>query len=302
MLAEAVEFLNVKAGGRYVDATLGAGGHAQRILNSADCELIGFDRDPAAIAAATERLKHFAGRFTAIHSSFANLGSELESRNMDAVDGVLADLGVSSIQLDTPSRGFSFQEDAPLDMRMDPQSGSETAADLLARLSEEEIANVIYEFGEERFSRRIARRIVAARKEGAPVKSTKQLAELVRRSVPFKRNRRTDPATKTFQALRIAVNGELKILGPFLRTAVDLLKTNGRLVVISFHSLEDRIVKRTFQNLTGRCFCPRGFPECQCGAATKVEILTRKPIVASESEQESNPRSRSAKLRACRKI
>jgi 16S rRNA (cytosine1402-N4)-methyltransferase len=187
-------------------------------------------------------------------------------------------------------------------MRMNPESGDETAAELIARLNEKEIANVIYELGEERFSRRIARRIVEARKSGEPVETTKQLAELVRRSVPRKKNQRVNPATKTFQALRIKINRELEILEQFLIDAVDILKPDGRLAVISFHSLEDRIVKRTFHKLSGRCSCPRNFPLCVCGAAKKIEVLTKRPVSPAESEQNDNPRSRSAKIRACRKL
>jgi len=216
--------------------------------------------------------------------------------------GVLADLGVSSLQLDTPERGFSFRQDAPLDMRMDPSGADETAAELLARLPEEEIARIIYEYGEERRSRRIARRIVERREAGDPVETTGRLAELVARAVGHKPGDRIHPATRTFQALRIAVNRELEGLDRFLETAVDLLQTQGRLAVISFHSLEDRVVKRAMRRLAGHCECPPRLPVCQCGARRAVEILTRRPVVPGDREVAENPRARSAKLRVCSKL
>ena len=300
---ESLAFLGVRNGGTYVDATLGAGGHAGAILAPfPDTKVIAFDRDPAAIELASKRLANYEDRLEIVHSNFSMLKSELEGLGRPAVDGIIADLGVSSMQLDDPNRGFSFKSDAPLDMRMDTADETETAADLLERLTETEIADVIYQLGEERYSRRIARRIVAAREAGEAVRTTGQLASLVRRSVPRRKNERVHPATKTFQALRIKVNDELEILERFIRDAVEVLKPSGRLVMITFHSLEDRIVKRTFQSLAGKCFCPRGFPECACGATEMVEIITRKPIVPSESEQHANPRSRSAKLRVCKKL
>ncbi|NNE67504.1 MAG: 16S rRNA (cytosine(1402)-N(4))-methyltransferase RsmH, partial [Pyrinomonadaceae bacterium] len=283
--------------------TLGSGGHTEAILESSEqTRVIGFDRDPAAIEIATKRLSGYGERFEPVNANFSSLKEELETRGIASIEGLVADLGVSSMQLDSKERGFSFRFDAPLDMRMNPDSDDETAADLLERLSEKDIADLIYKYGEERRSRRIARRIVAAREKGKPVETTTQLANLVRGAVPRKRNEKVHPATKTFQALRIAVNSELEILEGFLRDAVGLLRPDGRMVVISFHSLEDRIVKRTFQNLAGRCFCPRGFPECVCGSSKMVEIITRKPVTPSEPEQQSNQRSRSAKLRALRKL
>jgi 16S rRNA (cytosine1402-N4)-methyltransferase len=251
---------------------------------------------------AKERLQKFDSRIKTKHANFSQIKQVLKEWKVQNVDAILADLGVSSLQFDSEDRGFSFRFDAPLDMRMNNKSGLETAAELLLRLSEEEIANVIYQYGEERFSRRIARRIVERRNDGNPVETTFELADLVKRSVRRNRKDKIHPATKTFQALRIAVNKELDILEGFLRDSVDLLKPNGRLVVITFHSLEDRIVKRTFQNLSGRCFCPPKFPKCVCGASKKVKILTRKPIYPNENEQFENPRSRSAKLRACQKL
>jgi 16S rRNA (cytosine1402-N4)-methyltransferase len=217
------------------------------------------------------------------------------------VRGILADLGVSSMQLDSPSRGFSFRQDSPLDMRMDVASG-ETAAQLLGRLSEVDLARIIFEYGEERRARRIARWIVERRDSGDPIRTTRNLAELVERAVGPDKKRRIHPATRTFQALRIAVNGELENLDSFLAQTVDHLEPDGRLAVISFHSLEDRIVKRTLLKLSGRCQCPPRLPVCTCGASRAIDILTRRPIVPSESEIEDNPRARSAKLRGARKL
>jgi 16S rRNA (cytosine1402-N4)-methyltransferase len=210
LLQESIDFLDVSDNKTFVDATLGMGGHTEKILSSTrNTKVFGFDQDPAAIELAKRRLAEYGERFEAIHSNFSNLIPSLAEKGIESVDGVFADLGVSSLQLDDAERGFSFRFDAPLDMRMNPESGDETAAELIARLNEKEIANVIYELGEERFSRRIARRIVEARKSGEPVETTKQLAELVRRSVPRKKNQRVNPATKTFQALRIKINREL---------------------------------------------------------------------------------------------
>lgn len=303
LLEETLAHLNVRDGETYVDATLGAGGHTEAILAaSPESKVIAFDRDPAAIGLVSDRLAQYTDRLELVYSNFRNLKAELERLSSPAIAGIIADLGVSSMQLDDPERGFSFQRDAPLDMRMDTAEETDSAAMLLEKLTETEIADMIYEYGEERHSRRIARRIVAARESGEPVKTTKQLADLVRRSVPRRRNERVHPATKTFQAVRIKVNGELDILERFIRDSVESLKPGGKLVMITFHSLEDRIVKRTFQSLAGKCFCPRGFPECVCGASELVEIITRKPIVPSESEQHANPRSRSAKLRVCRTL
>ena len=303
LLAEVLELLNPQNEGVIIDATLGLGGHSQALLSLAEQPLvIGIDQDLEAINFAKERLSSFGARISFEHSNFSEIKAVLEEVGIDGVDGIIADLGVSSWQLDSEERGFSFRFDAPLDMRMNPDSETETVADLLNRLSEEEIANVIYQYGEERFSRRIARRIVERRKEGNPIKTTFELANIVIRSVKRSRKDKTHPATRTFQALRIAVNKELEILERFLRDCVDLLKTDGRLVVISFHSLEDRIVKRTFQNLSGKCFCSPRMPVCVCGTSKDVKILTRKPIVPDQEEQIENPRSRSAKLRACLKL
>lgn len=302
LLVETLDLLDLKRDGIYLDATLGLGGHTEAILENFEGRVIGLDQDSEAIEFAKKRLEKFGERIIIYQANFSSVKQVLKKAQIEKVDGIIADLGVSSLQLDNFERGFSFRFEAPLDMRMNQNSELETAAEMLERLSEEEIANIIYNFGDERFSRRIARRIVERRKQGNPVETTLELAELVKRCVPRSRKDKIHPATKTFQALRIAVNQEIEILEDFLRNAVDCLKLDGRLLVITFHSIEDRIVKRTMQNLSGRCFCPPKFPKCVCGAEKKVEILTKKPIVPSEEEQTENPRSRSAKLRACQKI
>lgn len=300
---ETIELLNAAIGGLFVDATLGLGGHTELILNAADKNrVIALDQDARAIEIAKERLARFGDRVTFVHSNFSQLRTVLRAMDVDKVDGILADLGVSSLQLDSQERGFSFRFDAPLDMRMDSESNDPTAADLLATLSQDEIANIIYRFGEERFSRRIARRIVERREAGEPIETTKQLAELVERSVKRSPKDKIHPATRTFQALRIEVNHETDVLERFIADSVDLLKIDGRLAIITFHSLEDRIVKQAFQKLSGKCFCPPRIPQCVCGARKEVEILTRKPLIPGFEEIEANPRARSAKLRAVRKI
>jgi 16S rRNA (cytosine1402-N4)-methyltransferase len=300
LLRETIELLAPERGGLFVDCTLGLGGHSEAILQAADnARVIGIDRDGEALELARQRLARFGSRFRAFTADFRDITRVLAKAKVKSVTGILADLGVSSLQLDSPSRGFSFRHDAPLDMRMDAGSDAETAAELLGRLPEVEIARLIFEYGEERRSRRIARMIVERRERGEPVKTTRELAGLVERAVGRNRDRRIHPATRTFQALRIAVNHELERLDEFIEAAVDLLQPNGRLVVISFHSLEDRIVKRVMRRLSGRCECPPRAPRCSCGAKTAVEILTRRPITAGADEIAENPRARSAKLRAC---
>jgi len=300
---ETVEMLDVRNGGIYVDATLGLGGHAESILQANDeARLIGIDQDEEALSFARERLQPFEGRTTFVSSNFSEIRNVLHEAKAGEVDGIVADLGVSSLQLDSDERGFSFRFDAPLDMRMDASSEGPTASDLLAELSEVEIADIIYRYGEERFSRRIARWIVERREGGTPIQTTKELAGLVERAVRRKPKDKIHPATRTFQALRIAVNRELEVLEQFLIDGIDSLKTDGRFAVITFHSLEDRIVKQTFQRLAGKCFCPPRMPNCICGAVKKIEIVTRKPIVPGDDEIQQNPRSRSAKLRVVRRI
>lgn len=303
LLHETVRLLAPERGGLFVDATLGLGGHSEAILEASnDARVLGIDRDPEALRLAAKRLARFGSRFRAVHANHRDIMRVLGDAGAAKVGGVLADLGVSSLQFDKPERGFSFRHDAPLDMRMDAEGDDETAAELLMSLSEEEIARVIYEYGEERRSRRIARWIVERRERGEPLKTTGELAELVARAVGHKRGESIHPATRTFQALRIAVNGELEGLDEFIETAVDLLEAQGRLAIISFHSLEDRVVKRAFRRLSGYCECGPRAPVCSCGARREVEILTRRPIAPSEEEAEENPRARSAKLRACLKL
>ena len=302
LLRETIELLAAERGGLFVDCTVGLGGHSEAILQaSSDAQVLGIDRDEEALELARQRMAHYGSRFRAVHADFRELTRVLATAKVRQVHGVLADLGVSSLQLDSPSRGFSFRHEAPLDMRMDMSRG-ETAAELLGRLSEVEIARLIFEYGEEPRSRRIARAIVLRRERGQPVKTTTELANLVERAIGAGKKRRIHPATRTFQALRIAVNAELENLDRFISEAVDLLEPDGRLAVISFHSLEDRIVKRTLLKLSGRCQCPPRLPKCLCGATKAVEILTRRPLVPNEAEIESNPRARSARLRSARKI
>ena len=298
LLAETIELLAPMPEEVFVDATLGLGGHTKALLETeATLRVIGIDQDAEAMAMAKKRLAAFGDRVEFRQGNFADI-----RKFVDKADGILADLGVSSLQFDSGSRGFSFRFDAPLDMRMDADGDDETAAELLERLPQDEIANLIYRYGEERFSRRIARRIVERRNAGSPIRTTNELAELVERSVPRKPKDKIHPATKTFQALRIAVNRELDVLERFLKDEIDLLRPNGRLAIISFHSLEDRMVKQAFLKASGKCQCPPRIPQCLCGAKREVEILTKKPITAGDEELDLNPRSRSAKLRAVRKL
>jgi 16S rRNA (cytosine1402-N4)-methyltransferase len=304
-----MQWLAPQRGGLFVDGTLGLGGHSEAMLEaSPQTRVIGIDRDTQAIERAKARLSaRFGLRFQAVHANFFELAQVLAEHDESGVNGVLVDLGVSSLQLDTPERGFSFRHEAPLDMRMDAsrESQDESLADYLATVDETELARVIYEYGEERKSRRIARWIIEKREQGEPIKTTTELAALVARAVGHKsgaRGERIHPATRTFQALRIAVNRELDGLKEFIETAVDLLQPDGRFVAISFHSLEDRIVKQTLRRLSGRCECDLRAPVCSCGARRAVEILTPRPVTATPAEIEANPRSRSAKLRACVKL
>jgi 16S rRNA (cytosine1402-N4)-methyltransferase len=301
LLDEVLDLLGPHAGTFFVDATTGLGGHSEGILQaSSTSRVLCIDRDASALELARKRLSRFGDRVRFAHANFAEIGKVVRDAGEDRPDGIVADLGVSSLQLDSVGRGFSFRFDAPLDMRMDTSSG-ETAAELLARLPEADIANLIYRYGEERASRRIAKWIVEKRDAGHPIGTTSELADLVKRAVRTNPKDRIHPATRTFQALRIAVNGELDILDTFIADSIDLLETNGILAAITFHSLEDRTVKQAFQFQAGRCRCPPRLPQCVCGAAKKVEVLTRKPLIPTLAEQNVNPRSRSAKLRACRK-
>jgi 16S rRNA (cytosine1402-N4)-methyltransferase len=307
LLLETMHFLAPERGGLFVDCTVGLGGHSEAILeSSSETRVIGIDRDSAALNSASQRLARFGKRFRAVHADFRELEPILTELGERDPVGVLADLGVSSLQFDSPTRGFSFRFDAPLDMRMNPESDDESAADLLLRLPEEEIAAIIFEYGEERNSRRIARWIVESREQGKPITTTKELADLVARAAGKRKNWHIHPATRTFQALRIAVNRELEDLGRFVATAIDLLQPDGRFVVISFHSLEDRIMKQELRRHAGYCQCDSRSrlqgSICTCGVRRVVEILTKRPVVPDDSEINANPRSRSAKLRACRKL
>ncbi len=303
LLDESLIVLQPQRGGLFIDATLGLGGHSEAILNSSpEARVIGIDQDKEALNLAEKRLSKFGKRAMIFHANFSEIRKIASDAKEGNPDGILADLGVSSLQFDSEKRGFSFRFDAPLDMRMDVDAEKQNAAELLATTNQDELANIIYKYGEERASRKIARWIIEKRESGNPIKTTFELADLVKRAVRTSKKDKIHPATRTFQALRIAVNGELDILEQFISDSVDLLKTNGVLAIITFHSLEDRIVKQTFQRLAGKCQCPPRIPQCVCGAIKKVEVLTRKPVLPSEKELKENPRSRSAKLRACRKL
>ena len=287
MVAEVLQELEPSRGGVFVDCTVGLGGHARALLEAGASRLIGFDRDPAALEAARDALSEFGDRVSLVHADYRRFDAVLNARRDMKVDGVLADLGVSSMQLDAPGRGFSFRTDDPLDMRMDTTAGP-TAAEMLRDVDEKTLADVIYEFGEERHSRRVARAIVAAR-ERAAIATTAQLADIVRRAIPRKGYTRIDPATRTFQAIRIWVNSELEGLDAFLAAAAQRLEAGGRIAVITFHSLEDRIVKHTMRALAQR-------------DNASIRILTKKPVVPQPDEIERNPRARSAKLRVAERI
>ncbi len=295
LLDQCIEGLNIDPDGVYVDCTAGGGGHSSAIAArlSEKGRLVALDRDPDAVKAASERLADFVGAHV-IHRNYSELDCVLDELGISCVDGILMDLGVSSHQLDEESRGFSYHTDAPLDMRMS-QNGI-SAADIVNTYSEQELAKIIFEYGEEKFSRRIASNIISER-ETAPIKTTLQLADIIRKSVPQKARRDKNPCKKTFQAIRIAVNGEFEHLSAGLDKAFDALKPKGRLAVITFHSLEDRIVKQRFAGWCRGCICPPDFPKCVCGRKPQGILVNRKPIEADETELESNNRSRSAKLR-----
>lgn len=303
LASEVIEYLAPVEGGTYIDGTLGGGGHSGLILKALgkSGRLFGFDRDISAIRAASASLGSFGDRFIPVNSNFSEMEAALSGYGVTEVDGFLLDLGVSSHQLDTADRGFSFQQDAPLDMRMDTGSGI-TVAELLADSSHGELARIIRDYGEERWAGRIASFICKAREE-QPIETTFQLAELIKGAIPRKAwEERIHPATRTFQGLRIAVNDELSSLEKGLESAVRLLKPGGRGVVISFHSLEDRIVKQMFRGMSAGCTCPKDFPVCVCSHKPQVRILTGKPVMAGKVELQDNPRSRSAKLRAVEKL
>lgn len=298
LLDEVLCALDVLPDGLYIDGTAGGGGHSEAIAKRLTSgRLVAIDRDPDALQAAGERLKPYSAA-TVVQGNFADMRALLDTLGLGMAQGILLDLGVSSHQLDTAERGFSFHTDAPLDMRMSQQG--ETAAQLLSRISEEELSRIFFEYGEEKFARRIARTIVETR-ERTPIETTGQLAELIKLAVPAAARRDSHPARRCFQALRIAVNGELDNLSKALDAAADCLAPGGVMAVITFHSLEDRLVKQRFANWVNPCTCPPDFPVCVCGKRPFAQPVTKKPVAAGKRELEQNPRSRSAKLRAVRR-
>jgi 16S rRNA (cytosine1402-N4)-methyltransferase len=302
LLDEVIERLRCTAGKYFVDGTVGGGGHAQAILEKTapDGRLIGIDWDAEALAKAQSNLQPYKERLVLVRENFARIGPVLARLHVEAADGILLDLGLSSFQVDAAERGFSFSQPGPLDMRMDTREET-TAAQLVNALSEQELADLIWSFGEERWNRRIARNIVRVRAE-APIETTERLAEVVRKAIPAgKRSRKRHPATRTFQALRMAVNRELDNLRIFLRGALDLLRPSGRLAIISFHSLEDRVVKQAFSNWARSCRCPAQLPLCQCEGRPLALLVNKKPVVPGEEEIQENPRARSGRLRVVEK-
>ena len=302
LLNECLEGLNIRPHGVYVDGTLGRAGHSLEIARRlTDGRLIGIDRDETAIEAAQERLRDYRNRVTLVHSNFDRIGEILEELHISGVDGMLFDLGVSSPQLDDAQRGFSYMHDAPLDMRMD-RSAALSAREVVNSWSYEELRRILYEYGEERYAPAIAKSICRAR-ETTPIETTLQLVEVIKSAMPPQALReKQHPAKRSFQAIRIAVNGELDALPPMLHAGCDHLKPGGRLAVISFHSLEDRIIKKTMQELATGCTCPPSFPVCVCGKTPKMKLISRKPILPGEAELAENPRARSAKLRVAEKL
>lgn len=298
LLYETVDSLNIKPDGIYVDGTLGGGGHAYEVCSrlGKHGRLIGIDQDADAIAAATKRLEPFADKVTVVRSNYENIASVLHDLGIEKVDGIYLDLGVSSYQLDTASRGFTYREDAPLDMRMD-QRNTQTAADIVNTYSETELYHIIRDYGEDRFAKNIAKHIVQRRQE-KPYETTGELIETIKAAIPAKiRATGGHPAKRTFQAIRIELNHELDVLNRSIDTMIDLLNLGGRLSIITFHSLEDRIVKKRFRDNENPCICPPEFPVCMCGRKSKGTVITRKPIVPGEEELEYNKRSKSSKLR-----
>lgn len=302
LLDECIEGLAIRPNGIYVDGTAGGGGHSYHIADRLTTgKLIAIDRDEAAIAAATARLSPFSERAIVYRSNFSEVSEVLDALGIDRIDGMLLDLGVSSHQLDTAERGFSYRADAPLDMRMDRRS-EKTAYTVVNTYTEQELKRILFTYGEEKFSARIAQRIVKERERGA-IETTSQLADIIKSAMPAAaREVGHHPAKRTFQAIRIEVNGELDAIEPTLVKAVSRMRQGGRLAVITFHSLEDRIVKKTFASLAEGCKCPKSLPVCVCGNSPKVKIITKKPILPSEKELTENPRSHSAKLRIAEKL
>jgi 16S rRNA (cytosine1402-N4)-methyltransferase len=305
MLEEVMHWIAPRPGGFYMDATLGLGGHAARLmeLTNGQARLLGLDRDEQALAKAGQRLAQYGENVQLAHTSFQHFSRALREVGWDKLDGVIADLGVSSLQLDSPERGFSFLQDGPLDMRMDPGSGGEPASAIVNGASFERLRQLLWDYGEEPMAGRIAGAIVKIR-ESARIESTLELARIVAAAYPAKRRAlsRNHPATKTFQALRLEVNQELREVDFFLERIVDHLRPGARICVISFHSLEDRIVKRAFRKESSACLCPREYPVCQCGHTQKLRLPFRKPLIPTEDEMRANSRSRSAKLRVAERV
>ena len=301
LLEETIKCLNIKKDGIYVDGTLGGAGHSKQILKQLDPKglLIGIDRDEDALKAAKENLKEFQN-VKYIHGNHDEIKEILENLGIDKVDGILLDLGVSSYQLDEKARGFSYIGDNELDMRMD-KTQTLTAKNVINTYSEERLANIIYEYGEERFSRQIAREICKERKS-KEIETTKELVEIIDKAIPSFAKKDGHPAKRTFQAIRIEVNNEIKPLYDTVKTCISLLKSEGRLCIITFHSLEDRAVKNAYISATGKCTCPKDLPYCVCGAKSEGKIVNKKPIIATDQEQQENSRSKSAKLRIFEKI
>ena len=303
LLYETVDGLNVRPDGIYVDATLGGGGHAFEVCSRLNDKgrFIGIDQDADAVKAAEERLEGFGEKVTIIRSNYRDMKPQLQTIGVGKVDGIVLDLGVSSYQLDTAERGFSYRVDAPLDMRMD-QRQKMTARDIVNRYSEAELCRVIRDYGEDRFAKNIAKHIVAER-EKEPIETTGQLNEIIRHAIPMKIQKTSGhPSKRTFQAIRIELNRELDVLRDSLDDMIDMLNPGGRICIITFHSLEDRIVKSIFRQNENPCTCPSHFPVCVCGKASKGKVITRKPILPSEEEMESNSRSKSAKLRIFERV
>ena len=302
LLDECIEGLNIKPHGVYVDGTLGGAGHSGQIAKRLTTgQLVGIDRDPVALKVAGERLEPYKDNVTLVHSNFCEMAQVLKNLDIPGVDGILLDLGVSSPQLDDGSRGFSYMTDAPLDMRMNSQD-SLSAETVVNTWSQEEMKRILYTYGEERYAPQIAAAI-CRRREDAPIKTTLELVDIIRSAMPAAALReKQHPAKRSFQAIRIAVNDELGSVERVLEDAIDLLNPGGRLAIITFHSLEDRIVKNAMSAASKGCTCPPSFPVCVCGKKPKVKIISRKPIVASDEELERNPRARSAKLRVCERL